>query len=70
MGSRLCKHDSKKYAQVIRIRQQFENKTEFLLFAHRRLSHIMNRCNYQRSLLREMAEATVCCFPQQQHRIW
>lgn len=69
MGSRLYNHDSKKYAEVIRIRKQFENKTEFLLSAHRRLSPIMNRCNFQRSLLTEMAEATVCCFPQQQHRI-
>lgn len=41
----------RKYAQVIRIRQQFENKDWIPPLCPQRLSHIiMNRCNFQRSL--------------------
>jgi hypothetical protein len=53
MGNRLYNHDSKKkkiHAQVIRIRQQFENNAEILLSAHRRISHITSRCSFQRPL--------------------
>lgn len=38
------------YAQVIRIRQQFENNAKSLLSAHRRNSHITSRCSFQRPL--------------------
>lgn len=58
----------KKYAQVIRIRQQFENKAEILLSAHSRISHITSRC-ISRDLCHGGGQGHCLLLPQQQHKI-